>query len=255
MEMDRKSHLTPEKVDYASGEVNLPALLFVHDRSHPQPGVVVCPGRVGTADDLAWLCEPLAKAGFVTLAIQYRPIPTQYYLTDVEDIQSALQYLENRDFVAASQLGVVGHSRGGLAALNSARQQSRIRTLVAISPVTDHAHLVRGLRQFAPSRYELMVAARGGTPEEIPKYYREISPLHHADQIHVPVLLIHGTNDLITPHEHSLWMLEALQKVGNQKSSLQLIQGAGHFFEQTYSGYAFDKVAELTVSWLRENLK
>jgi dipeptidyl aminopeptidase/acylaminoacyl peptidase len=196
----------------------------------------------------------LAKAGLVTLAIQYRPVVSQYYVTDVEDITAALDYLETRPFVASSRMGVVGHSRGGVAALNAARRTERLRAIVAISPVTDHVHLVRGLRNFAPSRYEVMVAARGGTPEEIPDYYLAISPLHHAGEIKAPVLLIHGTADLITPHEHSLWMLDALKKAGNERSAIQLVQGAGHFFEQTYTGYAFDKVSAYASSWLTKHL-
>ena len=252
-DQDGKPH--PEKITFVSQGISLPALLFARDRSVARPGVVVLPGRVGAIEDLAWLCQPLAEAGFVTLAIQYRPIQTQYYFTDVEDVLSALEFLRALNFVAPFQLGVVGHSRGGIAALNAARKADSVKAIVALSPVTDHLHLVKGLREFAPSRYELMVAARGGTPEEIPDYYLKISPRYHADQIRIPVLLIHGTSDLITPHEHSVWMLEALKKAGNERTSLELIQGAGHFFEQTYHGYAFEKVAGLAVTWMQEHLK
>lgn len=252
--MSEPTGLNPKQVSFQSGGISLPALLFAQNPSQRRSAVVVCPGRVGGPADLAWLCQPLAKAGFVTLAIQYRPVVTRYYMTDVEDIAAALDFLETLPFVAPSWLSIVGHSRGGVAALNAARQTDRLRAVVAISPVTDHFHLVRGLRNFAPSRYEIMVAARGGTPEEIPDYYRAISPFHHADEIKAPVLLIHGTSDLITPHEHSLWMLDALKKAGNQKSAIQLVQGAGHFFEQTYSGYAFEKVSAYASSWLMEHL-
>jgi dipeptidyl aminopeptidase/acylaminoacyl peptidase len=245
----------PERVAYLSGGQSLLALLYAQDQSSEHPGVVVCPGRVGSADDLAWLCEPIAEAGFVTLAIQYRPIATQYYLTDAEDIAAALDYLEGLPSVSSSRLGVVGHSRGAIAALNALRGADRIKTVVALSPVTDNVHLVRGLRGFAPSRYELMVAARGGTPEEIPDYYKEISPIHHAAEMRAPVFFIHGTNDLITPHEHSLWMLEALRKAGNDRSNVHLVQGVGHFFERTYTGYAFEEISTLVVSWLLETLQ
>jgi dipeptidyl aminopeptidase/acylaminoacyl peptidase len=96
-----------------------------------------------------------------------------------------------------------------------------VRSTVALSPPTDHVRYVRGLREYSPSRYAEMVKSHGGTPEEAAEYYREISPVTHAARIKTPVLLIHGTLDLIAPHDHSQWMYEALVKAGNPRAKLR----------------------------------
>lgn len=57
------------------------------------------------------------------------------------------------------------------------------------------------------------------------------------------------------PHDHSQWMYEALVKAGNARVKLELLPGAGHFFEAGFSGYRYDRVIELTTTWLAETLK
>jgi dipeptidyl aminopeptidase/acylaminoacyl peptidase len=77
----------------------------------------------------------------------------------------------------------------------------------------------------------------------------------HAERIKTPVLLVHGTLDLVAPHDHSQWMYEALVKAGHPRAKLELLRGAGHFFEVGFSGYRHDRVVELTTNWFAETLK
>jgi dipeptidyl aminopeptidase/acylaminoacyl peptidase len=130
-----------------------------------------------------------------------------------------------------------------------------VRSTVALSSPTDHVRYVRGLREYSPSRYAEMVKSHGRAPEEAAEYYREISAVTHAARIKAPVLLIHGTLDLIAPHDHSQWMSEALVKAGNPRAKLEPLRGAGHFFEQAFGGYRYDRVVELTTSWFAETFK
>jgi dipeptidyl aminopeptidase/acylaminoacyl peptidase len=99
-----------------------------------------------------------------------------------------------------------------------------------------------------------MISARGATPEEDPDYYRRTSPLQHAAGVACPVLLVHGTLDLVIPHDHSLWMAAALRDAGHGDVELELLEHVGHFFERTYSGYVFDDVAALVTAWLTRRL-
>lgn len=135
------------------------------------------------------------------------------------------------------------------------RKAPAVRRLVfALSPPVDIARYVRTLREYAPTRYELMVNAYGGTPDDDPDYYRAIAPLAYADGIKTPVLLIHGLADMVAPPEHSQWIHEALRKSGNLRARLELLPGLGHFFEDGGNGYRVEKVAELTVDWFDETL-
>jgi hypothetical protein len=50
-------------------------------------------------------------------------------------------------------------------------------------------------------------------------------------------------------------MYEALVKAGHPRAKLELLRGAGHFFEVGFSGYRHDRVVELTTNWFAETLK
>ena len=216
------------------------------------PAVVLAPGRDRNVRALAWLAEALADAGFFIFGITYRDRETRYHRSDIEDVRAAVSYLLTER--GGRQIGVIGHSRGGSAVLGAAARDPRIGSVVALAPITDHVRYVRGLQQYAPTRFQAMTSVRGGTPEEVPDYYREISAVEHAGTITAPVLLVHGSLDLVVPMEHSQWMAEALRRAGNPRVRLEILTDVGHFFERTFEGYVFDQVSALCVHWLRETL-
>jgi dipeptidyl aminopeptidase/acylaminoacyl peptidase len=220
-----------------------------------QPALVLSPGRTRDLKGIEWLARALADRGYVVLAQQYRDGDVRYYQRDAEDIRNAISHLQKLPGIDPGRIGIIGHSRGGMASLLAAAHEARVRSTVALSPPTDHVRYVRGLREYSPTRYAEMVKAHGGTPEEAAEYYRESSALTYADRIKTPVLLVHGTLDLVAPHDHSLWMHEALVKAGNPRVKLELLRGVGHFFEQGFGGYRYDRVVELTTSWFAETLK
>jgi dipeptidyl aminopeptidase/acylaminoacyl peptidase len=49
-----------------------------------------------------------------------------------------------------------------------------------------------------------------------------LSPLKHAEQAAIPVLLIHGKDDTFVPQEQSLEMAEALKKAGKPYELVEL---------------------------------
>jgi dipeptidyl aminopeptidase/acylaminoacyl peptidase len=218
------------------------------------PTIVLCPGRLGDRAGLGWLAEPLAARGFLVCAITYPP-ERRYLIHDPEQVAAAASWLLTRGVVRDGQLGVAGHSRGGAAALLAAARDARFRAVAALSPLTDNVAYMRALRDYAPSRYAELLAGRGATPEEDPAYYEAISALRHADQLRVPVLLVHGDMDLVNPHDHSLWLYDALRRLGRQDVRLELVPRAGHFFEQTYHGYAHAQVASLVADWFAQHLR
>jgi len=218
------------------------------------PGIVLSPPRLRTIEQLDWLARGLAARGFVVLAHRYRDGDTRYQLRDVDDVHNGITVLESLPTVDPKRLGVVGHSRGGSASLRAAAQDRRIGAVAALGSPIEIGRYVTALRDYAPARYAAMVAGYGATPEEDPDYYRLISPLTYAAAMKAAVLLIHGTADLIAPHQHSQWMHEALLKAGNTRCTFELIAGMGHFFEMGMQGYHFDSVAGLVGTWMSTNL-
>lgn len=220
-----------------------------------RPALVLSPARLRNIKGLEWLSRSLAERGYVVLAQRYREGDVRYQLRDVDDIRHAISYLESFTDVDAGRLGIIGHSRGASASLRAAAKDLRVRSTVALSPPTDHARYMRGVREYAPSRYAVMLKAYGGSPEETPDYYHAISAVNYAAQIKTPVLLVHGTGDLLAPHDHSQWMYDALVKAGNPRVKIELLPGLGHWFEDGYGGYRFERVSELVSQWFAETLQ
>ncbi len=219
------------------------------------PALVLSPGMRRNIEDLEWLSQPLAQRGYVLLAQRYRDGDVRFHLRDVEDVRNAISYLEGLSYVDPRRIAIIGHSRGGSASLRTAAKEPRVRSTVSLSPLTDNARWVRGLREHAPSLYSLVVKRHGGTPEEDPQYYLAVSAVNAADQIKTPVLLIHGTDDLAVPPDHSQSMYEALVRAGNPQVKIDLLPGLGHDFEDSKGFKDTAKVVELVSQWFAETLK
>jgi dipeptidyl aminopeptidase/acylaminoacyl peptidase len=218
------------------------------------PAAVLSPARLRASEQLDWLARALAAKGFVVLAHRYRDGDTRYQLRDVDDVRNGIAFLQSLPSADPQRLAAIGHSRGGSASLRAAAQDVRIRAVVALGPPIDIARYVKALKDYAPARYRTMVAGYGATPDEDPDYYRQISPLTYATTLKAAVLLVHGTADLIAPHQHSQWMHDALLEAGNARSSIELVSDMGHFFEMGMQGYHFGHVAGLVGSWLSKVL-
>jgi len=225
----------------SAGEPVQGSLYKLADGQGRRPALVLSPGFGARVAALEWLAQPLAERGLIVLAQSYRAGDARYQLRDVEDIRASITFLTGQADVDGNRIGVIGHSR--------------VRSTVALSPLVDIARYVRTLREYAPSRYALMVKAFGGTPDDDPDYYRAIAPLAYADRLKTPVLLLHGDADVAAPPEHSRWMYEALVQAGNSQARLELLPRLGHFFEQGHWGYRREQVIERVVGWFDDTLR
>jgi dipeptidyl aminopeptidase/acylaminoacyl peptidase len=138
-----------------------------------------------------------------------------------DDIAKAADWLAMLPGVNADSIGVLGFSLGGQVALLSGARSGRIKAIVAYFPITDIQRWKdttsnAGIRHF----YVPLVCGTG--------YWN--SPVHVAEQIHAPVLLIHGDRDTEVPTEQSLRMQEALQKA-DRHVELLVISGGDHGFK------------------------
>ncbi len=243
-------------VEYKSeGESVAGKIYRLKDIKTPAPAIVVLPGRGRDFTGMEWLYKPLAQRGYIVMPIGYRDIPVRYYLKDVEDARNAMSYLESLPFADKSRIGIFGHSRGGAAALMTvASGDKRVKSVVSASAPTDH---FKSLAEKQPSaaHYPDRMRTRGVPSEEDPEYYRSISPIYHANKMRdVPILLLHGAQDFLAFPDHSTNMYGALKVAGNRDARIELIVGAGHFFERGMRGYAFDEVLGHIVSWFDRTL-
>lgn len=240
----------------SEGETVFGKLYRLKELKAPAPAIVALPGRGRDFASMDWLYKPLAQKGYVVMPISFRDIPVRYYLKDVEDARNAMTYLESFSFVDKSRMGLYGHSRGGMAALMSvASGDKRIKSVVSASAPTDHFKSVAE-HKLSVAHYPDRMRTRGTPPEEDPVYYRSISPIYNVDKMReVPILLIHGAADFLTFVDHSLNMYGALKVAGNREARIEVIVGAGHYFERGMRGYAFDEVLGHTMPWFDRTLR
>ena len=195
----------------------LPAIIVLHGWA--RPGVSGAAQVEGTA-------RRLSEQGYVTLALSMRGWPPSSGWDDCgtrqpDDVAKAADWLAALPGVNAGSIGVLGFSLGGQVALLSGARSARIKAIVAYFPITDiqrwgDTTSNSGIRYF----YVPLVCGTGD----------QNSPVHIAERIHAPVLLIHGNRDTEVPTEQSLGMRDALQKA-NRQVELLIIAGGDHGFK------------------------
>lgn len=167
----------------------------------------------------------LPAAGYQVLAIDYRGYglspgkPERSAL--LQDARDAYFYLRSRPDVNPEALVIYGQSLGGanVLALAGREKLPGLKAVIADSPFSNYGRIAREkmlqipvlgwlLWPFSP----LMVT--GG-----------LSPDQTVDRISpVPLLLIHGDQDVIVPSTHS----ERLYRKAREPKTLWIIEGAGH---------------------------
>lgn len=208
----------------------LPAIIVLHGWA--RPGV---PGAARVEST----ARRLSEQGYVALALSMRGWPPSSGWDDCgtrqpDDVAKAADWLAALPGVNADSIGVLGFSLGGRVALLSGTRSDRIKAIVAYFPITDvqrwgDTTSNTGIRYF----YVPLVCGTGDRN----------SPVHIAEQIHAPVLLIHGDRDTEVPTEQSLRMREALQNTGRDVELL-IIGGGDHSFTGEQNEQAWSVVTE-----------
>jgi len=239
------------EVSLPGSGVTLGGILFrPAGTSKPLPAIIVLHGwaqpGVSGASRVEGAARRLAAQGYVALALSLRGWPPSSGWDDCgtqqpDDIAKAADWLATLPGVNADAIGVLGFSLGGQVALLSGARSSRIKAIVAYFPITDIQRWRDttsniGIRYF----YVPLVCGTGD----------QNSPVHVAEQIHAPVLLIHGDRDTEVPTEQSLEMQEALRKA-NRHVELLIIGGGDHGFKGEQSKQAWSAATTFFSMYLR----
>ncbi len=127
---------------------------------------------------------------------------------ELHDVMKLIDLCDKRfSFVDMEDFCVAGESRGGMMTYMAARQDKRIKRIIVASGISDAF-------QCYEDRYDMQAVLYqhiGCTPDENPEEYEKRSAYYWADEITVPVLLIHGKEDQLVSFEQSEKMYEKLK--------------------------------------------
>ena len=189
---------------------NLPLVLLVHGGPHAR-------------DDFTfdWWSSFLASRGYAVLQANYRGSTGYGYewfdagrkgwgtgvmQTDVEDGAAALV---KAGYVDAARICIMGGSYGGYAALAGATlTPERYACAVSVNGVSDPEDMLKEANRAGKTSMiaEWWGKSMGSDMAEL----RKISPIRLADQVRIPILLLHGIDDSVVPVEQSRRMSKKL---------------------------------------------
>lgn len=204
------------------------------------PVVVMPHGGPSARDDESWdwITQFLADRGYLVVQPNYRG--SSGYGTRFaelgrgewgrkmqDDVDDALAWLATQGIADRGRACIAGASYGGYAALRAAQRAPQLyRCAVSYAGVSDLAALSRYDRSFLNSR-----GRRQWLTAQAPDF-RAVSPLHHAAEFTIPVLLMHGDRDLVVPVSESRRMADRLRDAGKPHRYIEQ-RGGDHRFSRT----------------------
>ena len=127
-----------------------------------------------------------------------------------DDVTDTVQWAIRSGLASAHRICIVGSGYGGYAALMGAvKQPDLYRCAVSLGGVTDLPQVVSDSRWYLNQRpvVELRIGSWWNDRERL----RDTSPVFHANEIRLPLLLMHGAMDRAVPVSHGRDMAEALK--------------------------------------------
>ena len=150
-------------------------------------------------------------------------------IVDVEDCVAAAQHLAAEGEVDSERLAIHGGSAGGYTTLAALVFRPEVFAAGAsYYGVVDAETLARDTHKFESRYLDGLIAPY---PEEA-ETWRERSPIHFADRIRVPVLLLQGLEDAVVPPSQAEQMVEALKSSGVPHAYLAY-EGEQHGFRRS----------------------
>jgi len=131
----------------------------------------------------------------------------QWGIVDVEDCINAARYLEQRGFVDGKRLMIRGGSAGGYTTLCALVFHDVFAAGASYYGVADLEGLAIETHKFE-SHYEQGLVGAFPAAADL---YRQRSPVHFADRLSCPVILLQGLEDKVVPPSQAETMIAALR--------------------------------------------
>ena len=143
---------------------------------------------------------------------------------DVEDIAAGIRAAAERGWCDPAMVAVSGGSSGGLTALMiGARHPDLVRAVVSAYGVTDLFDLAATTHRFESRYLDELV---GVLPDDESRF-RAQSPVTHAAEMRVPLLVLQGDEDNVVPLRQAELLVDAVRSAGGVVED-HVYAGEGH---------------------------
>lgn len=218
--------------------------------------VILAHGLAGNYRDLASYAKNLASQGYVAYVFDFPGGAKNgqssgvdqlqmSLFTEEQNLKTVLQAVKNRSDVNSKQVSLLGESQGGaVSAMLASKYPREVKSLILLYPafsISDYAKAAFKSEKQVPKKLDLFGYTIGRA------YFAKLFKydlLKEATKYQGPVLIMHGTSDLIIPDSYSV---QANKKFKHSK--LYLFKGAGHDFRGKYR----DRADELIDNFLNKN--
>ncbi len=206
----------------------------------------------------------------MAVAASHRSISVAAFPAQLHDARDAVRWLRahaGKYRLDPKRIGAVGFSSGGhLACLlgsttpadfqqGAEKQSSRVQAVVACYPPTDLTSLSQRAVEKKPNR--LLAGTTTFVLNKLVSSEKDLvraSPCNCVHRHAAPLLLIHGTADVLVPCEQSELYARQLSTVGASVRLLELA-GADHGFGSGFGGEAGKQSDDATLKFLDEQLQ
>jgi dipeptidyl aminopeptidase/acylaminoacyl peptidase len=228
------------KYDYKVDGKNLEAITFKPNGDGPFPGLLLIPGHATTARDWIPNGVTFARNGFAGVAVSqpgygYSEGPADFVgPKTIKALSEGYKKFQREPFVDSKRMGIVGYSRGGMAASLLAVQLDDVKAVVLGAGVYDFkkAHdevKIEGIRHN-------MERETGMTEEAI----RQRSSVLWMEKLKCPVLILHGEKDINVPVSQALLLRDRLTAL-KKDFEIQLFPDKEHSIgQQNLYQYSLD---------------
>lgn len=250
---EREAYTVCELSFFPRNGLNIYAELYLPNEGGPAyPTVLLAHGFAGTLRNMEPYAQALAENGFAACVFDFcggsndsrsdGDTRQMSVLTEVGDMGFVLDSLLASDLVDKDRLYLMGESQGGLvAALLAAQRAEEVCALVLLYPalaIPENARAQYADAASVPETAYVFGTAVGRV------YYTDVLELDAYAEIAAftgPVLLIHGSADIIVPLSCSQRAAEVYAD-----AELTVLDGAGHgFYDEACASAASEVVAFL----------
>jgi dipeptidyl aminopeptidase/acylaminoacyl peptidase len=148
-------------------------------------------------------------------------------VVDVDDCINAARYLAERGDVDPARMAITGGSAGGYTTLCALVFHDVFAAGASHYGVGDLEALARDTHKFESRYLDRLVAPYPAGVE----VYRQRSPIHFADRLNRPVIVLQGKDDMVVPWQQAEAIVAGLRERRIPHAYL-LFEGEGHGFRQ-----------------------